>query len=81
MPSDVFCDNGGCFLGARNQLAELYKLINSEDHQTFVQAYTAKEGIKFHFTPSYASVFAGLAKKKEYEISFKTNNIGCRTNL
>ncbi|XP_048478565.1 uncharacterized protein LOC105389454 [Plutella xylostella] len=62
LPSEVFCDNGGCFRGARNQLVELYKLNSSADHQGLVQAYTAKEGIKFHFTPSYAPVFAGLAE-------------------
>ncbi|XP_046961242.1 uncharacterized protein LOC124530918 [Vanessa cardui] len=62
LPSDVFCDNGGCFRGARNQLAELYKLNSSAAHQTLVQAYAAKEGIQFHFTPSYAPVFAGLAE-------------------
>ncbi|XP_049870067.1 uncharacterized protein LOC126369610 [Pectinophora gossypiella] len=75
LPSDVFCDNGGCFRGARNQLAELYKLNSSNDHQTLVQAYAAKEGIKFHFTPSYAPVFAGLAEAAVKSMKFHLKRI------
>lgn len=62
LPSEVFCDNGGAFRGAGNQLNELYKLNNSEVHQTLVQQFSSQEGIKFHFTPSYSPVFAGLAE-------------------
>ncbi|KAL0858623.1 hypothetical protein ABMA27_012456 [Loxostege sticticalis] len=62
LPSDVYCDNGGCFRGARNQLAELYKLLDSAEHQTPVQAYASRQGIQFHFTPSYSPIFAGLAE-------------------
>lgn len=75
LPSDVYCDNGGAFLGARNQLAELYKLLNSADHQTPVQAFAAKEGIKFHFTPSYSPVFAGLAEASVKSMKFHLKRI------
>lgn len=61
-PTDVFCDNAGCFKGARNELAELYKLNSSRDHQTIVQTYAAHKQINFHFVPSYSPVFAGLAE-------------------
>lgn len=75
LPSDVFCDNGTNFRGARNQLADLYKLNSSNDHQTHVQAFAAKEGIKFHFTPSYAPVFAGLAEAAVKSMKFHLKRI------
>lgn len=62
LPTEVFCDNGGCFKGAANQLVELYKLNTSAGHQTMVQNYSAQQGINFHFVPSYSPVFAGLAE-------------------
>ncbi|XP_047984754.1 uncharacterized protein LOC125225200 isoform X1 [Leguminivora glycinivorella] len=62
LPTDVFCDNGGCFKGAKNQLVELYNLSSSQNHQTLVQSYAAQQRINFHFVPSYSPVFAGLAE-------------------
>lgn len=62
LPSEVFCDNGTAFVGAKNQLVELYKLNSSKQHQSQVIDFTAQQGITFHFTPSYSPVFAGLAE-------------------
>ncbi|XP_073953501.1 uncharacterized protein [Choristoneura fumiferana] len=60
LPSDIYSDNASTFKGARNQLAEIYKLFGSHEHQQQVQAYAAQQGIRFHFIPSYSPVFAGL---------------------
>lgn len=60
LPSDIYSDNASTFKGARNQLAEFYKLYGSHEHQQQVQAYAAQQGIRFHFIPSYSPVFAGL---------------------
>lgn len=75
LPSDVYCDNGGCFRGARNQLAELYKLLDSAEHQTPVQAYASRQGIQFHFTPSYSPIFAGLAEASVKGMKFHLKRI------
>lgn len=60
LPSDVFCDNASTFKGARNQLADLYKLVGSGDHQAQVTSYASRFSINFHFIPSYSPVFGGL---------------------
>ncbi|XP_049868002.1 uncharacterized protein LOC126368160 isoform X1 [Pectinophora gossypiella] len=62
LPTEVFCDNGTAFVGARNKLTDLYKLHGSVDHQTQVQGFASQQGIKFHFIPAYSPVFAGLAE-------------------
>ncbi|XP_047515275.1 uncharacterized protein LOC125056291 isoform X1 [Pieris napi] len=60
LPSDVHCDNGSTFKGARNQLDELYRLHASRSHQCEVQSFAAARGINFHFIPSYSPIFGGL---------------------
>lgn len=60
LPSDVFSDNASTFIGARNQLADLYKLFKSQDHQRQVHDYGLKNNIRFHFIPKYSPVFGGL---------------------
>lgn len=75
LPSEVYCDNGGCFRGASNQLADLYKLFASAGHQTLVQEYASNQGIKFHFTPSYSPVFAGLAEAAVKSMKFHLKRI------
>lgn len=68
LPDEVFADNGSNFKGAASQLAELYTLQASSDHQKHVNAFLSQTGIRFHFTHSiqfhfcYSPVFAGLAE-------------------
>ncbi|KAL0829306.1 hypothetical protein ABMA28_004108 [Loxostege sticticalis] len=60
LPSDVYCDNGSTYKGARNKLDELYRLHASQSHQTTVQTFASEKGIDFHFIPSYSPIFGGL---------------------
>lgn len=75
LPTDVFCDNAGCFKGARNELVQLYNLQTSREHQALVQGYATKEGITFHFVPSYSPVFAGLAEAAVKSMKFHLKRI------
>lgn len=60
LPTDVYSDNASTFKGARNQLADLYKLHSSPQHQREVTNHAALHGVNFHFIPSYSPVFGGL---------------------
>ncbi|XP_049875316.1 uncharacterized protein LOC126373281 isoform X1 [Pectinophora gossypiella] len=60
LPSDVYCDNGATFKGARNQLHDLYRLHTNKVHQDQVCTYASERGISFNFIPSYSPVFGGL---------------------
>lgn len=60
LPSDVHCDNGSTFKGARNQLNELFRLQSSQTHKDQVQNFASSRGINFHFIPSYSPIFGGL---------------------
>ncbi|XP_045453524.1 uncharacterized protein LOC123662768 [Melitaea cinxia] len=51
LPSDVHCDNGSTFKGARNQLDELYRLQNSQSHQYQVQSFASVRAF-LHTMPS-----------------------------
>lgn len=75
LPTDVFCDNGGSFRGARNELVRLYELQASQDHQTQVHNFSAQQGINFHFVPSYSPVFAGLAEAAVKSMKFHLKRI------
>lgn len=75
LPTDIFCDNGGCFRGAKNELTRLYELQNSQAHQTQVQNFATQQGIAFHFTPSYSPVFAGLAEAAVKSMKFHLKRI------
>ncbi|XP_061728218.1 uncharacterized protein LOC133533277 [Cydia pomonella] len=60
LPSEVYCDNASTFKGARNKLAELYRLHASQTHKQTVTSFAAQKGIQFHFIPSYSPVFGGI---------------------
>ncbi|XP_055591260.1 uncharacterized protein LOC129743299 [Uranotaenia lowii] len=58
--SDIFSDNGTNFVGARNYLRELIKLLRSKQHQEAVSKQCANDHIQWHFIPPAASHFGGL---------------------
>ncbi|XP_062537997.1 uncharacterized protein LOC134206311 [Armigeres subalbatus] len=58
--TNIYSDNGTNFVGARNQLKDLLKLLKSNDHNSAVSKECAKVGIQWHFIPPSAPHFGGL---------------------
>jgi len=48
IPEHVYSDNGTNFVGANNQLRELYALLNSEQFCVDVNNYATKKNIVWH---------------------------------
>ncbi|XP_039304898.1 uncharacterized protein LOC105203341 [Solenopsis invicta] len=60
MPAHIHSDNGSNFVGANNQLKELYALFNSEQHQTVLSQFISDHKITWHFIPPAAPHFGGI---------------------
>ncbi|XP_053686628.1 uncharacterized protein LOC128736171 [Sabethes cyaneus] len=58
--SDMYSDNGTNFVGARNQLRELFALLKDSQHQQAVARECSSKGIQWHFNPPSAPHFGGL---------------------
>lgn len=59
-PSNIHSDNGTNFVGANNQLRELYALLNSENFRDKVENFASRENIKWHFIPPLSPHFGGI---------------------
>lgn len=72
-PSNIYSDNGTNFVGANNQLRELYALINSEEYNHGLENFAAREGIQWHFNPPLSPHFGGVweAAVKTFKHHFK----------
>jgi len=60
IPKHIYSDNGTNFIGANNQLRELYALLNSEDHKVRISSFACEHRITWHFIPPVAPHFGGL---------------------
>ena len=60
IPSAVYSDNGSNFVGANNQLRELYVLFNSEKFRDEVHSFAVKKNIIWHFNPPESPHFGGI---------------------
>nr|XP_012218938.1 PREDICTED: uncharacterized protein LOC105670157 [Linepithema humile] len=60
LPEHIYSDNGSNFVGANNQLKEIYVLLNSEDHKERINKYSSEHRITWHFIPPLAPHFGGL---------------------
>ncbi|XP_066581254.1 uncharacterized protein [Prorops nasuta] len=60
VPRNIFSDNGTNFVGANNQLKELYVLINSLSHKEKIEQFACERKISWHFIPPLAPHFGGL---------------------
>ncbi|XP_011691571.1 PREDICTED: uncharacterized protein LOC105452295 [Wasmannia auropunctata] len=60
LPEHIYSDNGTNFVGANNQLKEMYQLFNSEQHQNIVNRFASEHRILWHFIPPMAPHFGGL---------------------
>ena len=60
LPLHLHSDNGSNFLGAKNELAEFYKLLHSKETQNAVHSYVFDYEITWHTIPERAPHFGGL---------------------
>ncbi|XP_046737116.1 uncharacterized protein LOC124405893 [Diprion similis] len=59
-PSDIYSDNGTNFVGANNEVRELYNLIKNEQTRSTIENYFTHQAIKWHFNPPNSPHFGGL---------------------
>ncbi|XP_057337711.1 uncharacterized protein LOC130675843 [Microplitis mediator] len=73
IPSHVYSDNGTNFVGANNQLRDLYLLFNSKSHHDQVNDYAVRKNINWHFNPPLSPHFGGIweAAVKSFKHHFK----------
>ncbi|XP_036148390.1 uncharacterized protein LOC118647475 [Monomorium pharaonis] len=60
LPNHIYSDNGTNFVGANNQLKELYALFNSNEHKELLNKYSVEHRVSWHFIPPAAPHFGGL---------------------
>ncbi|XP_015189418.1 PREDICTED: uncharacterized protein LOC107073335 [Polistes dominula] len=73
VPTHIYSDNGTNFVGANNQLRELYDLIESDEYKTKVHNFAVDHRISWHFNPPLSPHFGGLweAAVKSFKHHFK----------
>lgn len=73
IPNHIYSDNGTNFVGANNQLKEMYALFNSEQHKDRINHFSTERRIQWHFIPPFAPHFGGLweATVKLFKHHFK----------
>ena len=73
IPAHFHSDNGRTFVGANNQLKELYTLLNSEHFQAQIEQFCTVRQISWHFIPPLSPWFGGLweAAVKSFKHHFK----------
>ena len=60
LPSEIHSDNGGNFKGARNDLQELYSLLEKTSTQSSIHSYLLSQRVQWHASPERAPHFGGL---------------------
>ncbi|XP_033180022.1 uncharacterized protein LOC105681646 [Bombus impatiens] len=71
--SALHSDNGSNFIGANNDLRELYELLKSDDHIEKVTTFLANKQIEWHFILPHSPHFGGLweAAVKSFKHHFR----------
>ncbi|XP_058828022.1 uncharacterized protein LOC131687940 [Topomyia yanbarensis] len=59
-PSHIHSDNGRNFIGARNELHEIYRRVQNQSELNHITNTCATEGIRWHLIPPKAPNFGGL---------------------
>lgn len=69
---EIWSDNGTNFVGAKNEIEEVKRILNDENFQSKIIEYASNENIKWHFIPPQAPHFGGLwesaVKSAKYHI-------------
>ncbi|XP_063994422.1 uncharacterized protein LOC135171779 [Diachasmimorpha longicaudata] len=59
-PRNIYSDNGTNFVGANNEIKELYALARATDHNERIHKHLADQGITWHFIPPLSPHQGGL---------------------
>ncbi|XP_063979914.1 uncharacterized protein LOC135163938 [Diachasmimorpha longicaudata] len=59
-PNCIHSDNGTNFVGAHNDIKELYSFLQTTDHNDKIHAHLTDKGITWRFTPPLSPHFGGL---------------------
>lgn len=59
-PSDMYSDNGTNFVGANNELKELYTFLQDEQYRSTTANYFTEQTINWHFNPPNSPHFGGI---------------------
>lgn len=60
MSKKIYSDNGTNFVGAKNELSELYSLLNNNEHNQKIKQKLANENIVWNFSPPRTPHFGGI---------------------
>ena len=60
LPRNLHSDNGGNFIGARNELEKLYDLLGTKELPSELQTYLLDHRMVWHTIPARAPHFGGL---------------------
>ena len=60
LSTNLYSDNATNFVGARNEIEQIAKLVQSQSHNDLVKSYLTSKGITWHFTPPRSPHFGGL---------------------
>ncbi len=75
-PSAMFSDNGTNFVGAREEIRELQRLIESREVRDGITSFASSHGIEWHHIPPRAPHFGGL-----WEAAVKSMKTLLRKNI
>ena len=72
-PSTIWSDHGTNFIGAAEDLKELYKFLNQTETTDSISNFCAEQNINWRFIPESVRHFGGLreAAVKSYRYHFK----------
>ncbi|XP_066585567.1 uncharacterized protein [Prorops nasuta] len=60
IPQRMYSDNGTNFVGANNELKEIYRIINVDENLQNIKDFATKYQIQWHFIPPATPHFGGL---------------------
>lgn len=79
--TDVYCDNGTNFVGAKRDLEDLLKLIKNQQHQETISTFSSTIGINWHFNPPSAPHFGGIWEAGVKSLKYHLKRVIGQQNL
>ncbi|XP_050313689.1 uncharacterized protein LOC126748481 [Anthonomus grandis grandis] len=71
-PAQIFSDNATNFLGASNQIKEIFDFFKNSDNSSKLETFTATQGIEFKFipprSPHWGGIWESAIKSVKYHI-------------